>query len=109
MWGADEIYTSLIIGQTPDVDKHRIFIDIEPNTGSPLRGGKRVQFNMFIRPIHPSITMMNNINPALLPVVWVDEVRLLQYSNPFTLITIIIIISREFNLVMTMWRRLKMS
>ena len=41
----------MVDGLNPSPEKHQIFMDIEPNTGYPLRGGKKVQFNMFIRKI----------------------------------------------------------
>nr|QGW50718.1 sensory neuron membrane protein s3 [Propsilocerus akamusi] len=70
---ADERYGLLIDGLNPSHDKHKIFIDIEPYTGAPLRGGKKVQFNMFLRKID-SITLTDKFNiPRLFPVVWVDE------------------------------------
>lgn len=42
-------------------------------TGYPLRGGKRVQFNMFVRQID-QIDITKNLKTALLPILWVDEV-----------------------------------
>lgn len=49
--GADERYSKMVYGLDPNPDKHSIFTDIEPNTGSPLRGGKKLQFNMFLKKI----------------------------------------------------------
>ena len=48
---ADQRYGLMVDGLNPSPEKHQIFMDIEPNTGYPLRGGKKVQFNMFIRKI----------------------------------------------------------
>lgn len=48
---ADPIYRELIDGLTPDEDKHSNTVDIEPYTGSPLRGGKKFQFNMILEKI----------------------------------------------------------
>lgn len=48
---ADVRYGYMIEGLTPSPEKHSIFTDIEPNTGSPLRGGKKLQFNMFLKKI----------------------------------------------------------
>jgi lysosome membrane protein 2 len=48
---ADNRYGLLIEGLNPTQEKHGIFMDIEPMTGTPLRGGKRMQFNMFLKQI----------------------------------------------------------
>lgn len=48
---ADERYGLMVDGLNPSPEKHNIFIDIEPFTGAPLRGGKKLQFNMFLKKI----------------------------------------------------------
>ena len=42
------------------------------HTGTPLRGGKKVQFNMFLRKID-RITVTENLRTTLFPVLWVEE------------------------------------
>lgn len=42
------------------------------HTGVPLRGGKRVQFNMFLRKVD-SIALTKRLRTTLFPIVWVDE------------------------------------
>lgn len=42
-------------------------------TGTPLQGGKRVQFNMFLKPIN-QITLTENLTTSLVPTIWVEEV-----------------------------------
>lgn len=42
-------------------------------TGTPLRGGKRVQFNMFLKSIN-RITITENLTTVLMPAIWVEEV-----------------------------------
>ncbi|XP_077302560.1 sensory neuron membrane protein 2 [Arctopsyche grandis] len=69
---ADEEYQSGVNGLSPDKDLHRIFLDIEPNTGTPLRGGKRVQFNMFIRKLENVVTT-DHLTTLLMPFMWIDE------------------------------------
>lgn len=69
-----EVYSNLVEGLTPSRDAHETFVLMEPNTGNPLVGHKRVQFNMFIRPI-TGLPLTDNINPTLVPVLWVNEVR----------------------------------
>lgn len=39
-----------------------------------MRGGKRVQFNMFVRKID-QIDLTQNLRTVLMPMLWVDEVR----------------------------------
>ncbi|XP_055621367.1 sensory neuron membrane protein 2 isoform X2 [Toxorhynchites rutilus septentrionalis] len=72
MMGVAEEYSGLIDGMHPDPDKHQIFVDVEPLTGTPLNGGKRVQFNMFLRRID-SIRLTDRLQTTLFPVLWIDE------------------------------------
>ncbi|XP_055601534.1 sensory neuron membrane protein 2 isoform X2 [Uranotaenia lowii] len=72
MLGAAQEYTSLVDGLNPDPEKHQIFVDVEPHTGTPLNGGKRVQFNMFLRRID-SIRLTDRLSTTLFPVVWIEE------------------------------------
>lgn len=96
-----EEYTSLVEGLNPDPELHKTMVILEPvrvllptryrsshiciniflisqqNTGNPLVGHKRAQFNMFIRPI-PGFESMANIKTALIPILWVDEGILLN-------------------------------
>lgn len=72
MYETHEIYTSTVIGQNPNREKHFTYIDVEPYTGVPLRGGKRVQFNIFLRPIN-NMSFFENYQPALVPIMWVEE------------------------------------
>ncbi|XP_026744901.1 sensory neuron membrane protein 1-like [Trichoplusia ni] len=55
-----------------DEDTHRIFMDIEPNTGTPIVGAKRAQFNVFLRQI-PGITETQNLRTTLVPFLWIEE------------------------------------
>lgn len=50
-FNADERYNLMVDGLSPTAEKHNIFIDIEPKTGTPVRGGKKLQFNMFLKKI----------------------------------------------------------
>lgn len=49
--GADEKYDKMVNGLNPNPEKHSIFMDVEPYTGTPIRGGKKLQFNMFLKKI----------------------------------------------------------
>lgn len=44
-------------------------------TGVPLQGGKRVQFNMFLKSIN-RITITENLTTVLMPAIWVEEVSI---------------------------------
>lgn len=50
-YDADERFVRMIDGMDPNEEKHSIFIDVEPNTGTPIRGGRKMQFNMFLRKV----------------------------------------------------------
>ncbi|XP_024937885.1 sensory neuron membrane protein 2 [Cephus cinctus] len=69
---ADGQYQSGVNGLNPNVSLHRIFIDLEPYTGMPLRGSKRVQFNIFLRTVN-RIALTANLNTVLMPIFWIDE------------------------------------
>ncbi|KAJ2954504.1 hypothetical protein O0L34_g2783 [Tuta absoluta] len=56
----------------PIEDEHRIFLDLEPNTGTVIRGMKRAQFNVFLRPV-TGVPATQNLRTTLTPIVWVEE------------------------------------
>ncbi|XP_013144918.1 PREDICTED: sensory neuron membrane protein 2-like isoform X3 [Papilio polytes] len=72
---ADPIYANGVKGLNPSIEDHRILLDLEP-TGTVLRGAKRAQFNIFLRPI-TSVTATANFNNTLTPIVWLQESVLL--------------------------------
>jgi lysosome membrane protein 2 len=72
-YGADPVYNLMIDGTYPNPEKHQIFLEVEPRTGAPLRGGKKMQFNMFLRKIDQIGITNQFTTPLLLPVLWVDE------------------------------------
>ncbi|KAJ8737630.1 hypothetical protein PYW08_000225 [Mythimna loreyi] len=69
---ADIRYRDSVIGMRPHEESHKIFIDIEPNTGTPIRGAKRAQFNIFSRSVR-SIPPTQNLRTALVPILWIEE------------------------------------
>ncbi|KAJ8919877.1 hypothetical protein NQ315_006406 [Exocentrus adspersus] len=70
---ADEKYRKAVDGITePDESIHKIFLLVEPNTGTPLEGRKRAQFNMALRPAS-YMTLTENLPRAVLPLLWVEE------------------------------------
>lgn len=46
------------------------------NTGYPLRGYKRAQFNMFVRKVD-QIDFTNKLKTFVMPIIWVEEVNLI--------------------------------
>ncbi|TMW51777.1 hypothetical protein DOY81_003158 [Sarcophaga bullata] len=72
MLGASNEYTKMIRGLNPDTAKHQTFVDVQHLTGVPLQGGKRVQFNMFLKSIN-RITITENLTTVLMPAIWVEE------------------------------------
>ncbi|KAI4470888.1 scavenger receptor class b type-1 sr-b1 [Holotrichia oblita] len=71
LW-ADDTYASTVIGLQPDPDKHQTFVVLEPNTGTPLQGAKRMQFNAICRPI-TNLNVTQDLRPSVFPVIWVEE------------------------------------
>ncbi|XP_044733969.1 sensory neuron membrane protein 2 [Chrysoperla carnea] len=74
LYKADPFYTkNTVKNLNPDPEKHITFVDLETDTGTPLRGTKRVQFNMFVRPISLFEKQTKNLKPAIVPMLWIDE------------------------------------
>ncbi|XP_022900295.1 sensory neuron membrane protein 2-like [Onthophagus taurus] len=69
---ADETYANTVEGLSPDRDLHKTYVLMEPKTGSPLQGAKRMQFNMILRPIK-AFDRTKNLKPSVLPLLWVEE------------------------------------
>lgn len=44
------------------------------NTGTVVRGAKRAQFNVFMRPV-PGITASQTLRTTLTPIFWIEEVN----------------------------------
>lgn len=70
---ADPRYNLMVEGLNPNAEAHSMYMDVEPNTGTPLRGGKKLQFNMFLKKIE-AIQLTAQFNTTrLFPVLWVEE------------------------------------
>ncbi|XP_038216334.1 sensory neuron membrane protein 2-like [Zerene cesonia] len=69
---ADFAYRNGVLGMHPNLEEHRIYADLDPYTGTVVRGYKRAQFNIFIRPV-TSISATNNLRLTLTPAFWVEE------------------------------------
>ncbi|KAI4470891.1 scavenger receptor class b type-1 sr-b1 [Holotrichia oblita] len=71
LW-ANETYSSTVKGLEPDQEKHQTFVVLQPDTGTPLQGSKRIQFNMIVRPIE-RIAVTTNLTNAVFPILWVEQ------------------------------------
>uniref|UniRef100_A0A2A4J5Z2 Sensory neuron membrane protein 2 n=1 Tax=Heliothis virescens TaxID=7102 RepID=A0A2A4J5Z2_HELVI len=69
---ADVVYRDSVLGMHPNEENHKIFIELEPNTGTPIRGAKRAQFNIFSRPVR-NIPVSQKLRTALVPILWIEE------------------------------------
>ncbi|VVD01655.1 unnamed protein product [Leptidea sinapis] len=69
---ADDIYRNGVLGMHPNVEDHRIFVDLDPHTGTVVRGNKRAQFNLFLKPVS-SIAATQNLRVTLAPIFWIEE------------------------------------
>ncbi|CAG4942437.1 unnamed protein product [Colias eurytheme] len=69
---ADFTYRNGVLGMHPNLEEHRIYADLDPYTGTVIRGYKRAQFNIFMRPV-TSISATNNLRVTLTPAFWVEE------------------------------------
>ncbi|XP_065349051.1 sensory neuron membrane protein 2-like [Cloeon dipterum] len=78
-YGAPQ-YEQMVENLKPDKEKHQMFLDVETNTGAPLRAGRRVQFNLMIKPLR-CVNITKDLPEAVLPLFWVDEALELNKEN----------------------------
>lgn len=64
-------------GLNPNSDEHETFIVLEPVTGAPLSGSKKIQLNMKITNM-PTVIMLANVTDGYFPILWAEEVTPLQ-------------------------------
>lgn len=73
---ADPKYLELVEGLSPDKDKHETFVQLEPLSGAPMTGAKRVQFNFVVRPIVLNgeiLKATEKLTPTMFPLAWAEE------------------------------------
>nr|WGC55103.1 sensory neuron membrane protein 1 [Psyttalia incisi] len=73
----DEFHLAQVDGLHPDKEEHQILVNLEPMTATPVEARKRLQFNIFIRPV-AKFPLMKTFPQALLPLFWVEEGVLLD-------------------------------
>ncbi|XP_049886335.1 sensory neuron membrane protein 2 [Pectinophora gossypiella] len=69
---ADATYTNGILGTRPVEHDHRIYVDVEPQSGTAVRAAKRAQFNVFMRPVS-GIPATQALRTTLTPIMWIEE------------------------------------
>nr|QHR83074.1 sensory neuron membrane protein 1 [Ceracris nigricornis] len=65
-------YLQYAEGLSPSKDLHETFVVIEPESGTPLLGAKRLQFNMKVARVQ-QVPAMASVSEGLFPLLWVDE------------------------------------
>ncbi|XP_031773054.1 sensory neuron membrane protein 2-like [Apis florea] len=61
-------------GLNPDEDLHETFIVIEPYTGTPLSGQKKIQLNLKLE--RQPVDLLSNISEGYFPLMWCANVRI---------------------------------
>ncbi|CAG9761743.1 unnamed protein product [Ceutorhynchus assimilis] len=71
---ADPKYGKNFTTLKPDKSKHAMYLIVEPNTGTPLEGLKRVQINTVLRQ-EPLISFITppTMYQGIIPVLWLEE------------------------------------
>ncbi|XP_058057109.1 protein croquemort-like [Anopheles bellator] len=65
---ANDSYLAGITGMQPDPNEHRFEMELEPYTGVPLSVRAQLQVNLDLR--NYGLTLLNDIPPVMLPVLW---------------------------------------
>ncbi|XP_030071988.1 platelet glycoprotein 4 [Microcaecilia unicolor] len=64
---------SRVTGLKPNEEEHRIYVDVEPNTGFTMRFAKRIQINLMFKPTD-KIEVFSKLKDILVfPVLWLNE------------------------------------
>lgn len=61
-------------GLNPNEDEHETFIVIEPYTGTPLSGQKKIQLNLKLE--RQPVDLLSNISEGYFPLLWCANVRI---------------------------------
>ncbi|KAK7065742.1 putative cd36, partial [Halocaridina rubra] len=69
---ADEKYLNAVVGLKPNPEKHALYIDISPRTGSPVRAEARLQINVAI-PNVAEVKPAAGLREMIFPIVWFED------------------------------------
>uniref|UniRef100_A0A0P4WMB1 Scavenger receptor class B member 1 n=1 Tax=Scylla olivacea TaxID=85551 RepID=A0A0P4WMB1_SCYOL len=69
---ADSKYRDAVIGMNPDPEKHAMYIDVAPRTGTPLRAQARLQINIAV-PHVPEVYPAAKLREMIFPVIWFED------------------------------------
>ncbi|XP_077284882.1 protein peste-like [Arctopsyche grandis] len=69
---ADPYYLDAIEGLSPDEDKHKFYIALEPTSGIPVDVAARFQLNFLVSPSN-YVTLYNDVPHIFLPVLWFEQ------------------------------------
>lgn len=79
-YGADPFYLNAIKGLNPEKEKHEFYLQLEPETGTPLEAKGRVQVNLMLQKIN-NINLFKNVPTVLMPVLWMEQDVILPRSE----------------------------
>ncbi|RZF44930.1 hypothetical protein LSTR_LSTR013120 [Laodelphax striatellus] len=79
-YGAHKDYADYVVGLHPNSSKHQTYVQIEPRTGVPIKGFRRLQINIELR-FFKEINILNRSSSGLFPLVWIEEMFVLKDSE----------------------------
>ncbi|CAG9815054.1 unnamed protein product [Phaedon cochleariae] len=72
--GSEEI-KKYVDGLEPDPQKHRSYIDLEPETGIPMYGGARAQLNLVVKDMKGFNDKIRKFSNIAIPLLWLEYVQ----------------------------------
>lgn len=74
-YNADPSLLEQIDGLNPQKELHESYLKIQPKTGIPLEALVRLQVNLKVSK-SPKIRIMSKLPNMILPIMWIEEVRI---------------------------------
>ncbi|CAH2063819.1 unnamed protein product, partial [Iphiclides podalirius] len=69
---SEEVLDYVYDGISPDPEKHKTFMYLDPVTGVVMKAAQRIQFNIELRNM-PNLTQLANVRTGIFPLLWFDE------------------------------------
>ncbi|XP_017778532.1 PREDICTED: sensory neuron membrane protein 2-like [Nicrophorus vespilloides] len=69
---ADRSLLDFVTGLDPKKELHENYANIEPLTGTPVSGRKRIQMNMQIKRLE-GFELLENVSAGVFPILWIEE------------------------------------